>query len=37
MEKIINDTKPVKGGGVLTETIKDMNEFDMGSLAGTGK
>ena len=36
-EKIINDTKPVKEQGVLTETLSDMNEFDAGKLMGAGK
>jgi len=36
-EKIINDTKPVKEQGVLTDTLSDMNEFDAGKLTAPGK
>jgi hypothetical protein len=31
-DKMINSTKPVKGEGVLTDTLQDMQEFDMNKL-----
>ena len=35
-KEMINDTKPVKGEGVLTSTLKDMDEYDMNVLNDSG-